>query len=132
MEEKKYMGNFRNIRYTNEGYVITVALSQFNDDEKYKGYAASCQYKYDKQKGKYSLCMWLKHTSMDQKYRVEYDGIDTQYISGTQETIRENICRVVEVMMEQNHFDYFIDRYEYDMKCCEKGAEIMDAEGMSA
>ena len=126
------MGNFRNIRYSNEGYTITVALSQFNDAQKYKGYAASCQYKYNKQKEKYSLCMWLKHTSMDQKYRVEYDGIDTQYISGTQETIRENICRVVEVMMEQNHFDYFIDRYEFDMKCCEKGAEIMDAEGMSA
>ena len=74
----------------------------------------------------------LKHSTMDQKYHVEYDGIDTQYISGTRETIRENICRMWKVMMEQNHFDYFIDRYEYDMKCCEKGAEILDAEGMTA
>ena len=126
------MGRFRNIRYTDEGYSITVPLSQFNKDEKYKGYAVSCQYKYNKKKEKYSLCMWLKHSTMDQKYRVEYDGIDTQYISGTRETIRENICRIVEVMMEQNRFDYFIDRYEYDMKCCEKGAEIIDAEGMTA
>ena len=89
------------------------------------------QYKYDKQKQKYSLCMWLKHSTMDQKYRIEYDGIDTQYISGTRETIRENICRIVEVMMKQKYFDYFIDRYEYDMKCCEKGAEILDAKGMT-
>lgn len=126
------MGRFRNIRYTDEGYSITVTLDQFSDDEKYKGYAASCQYKYDKQKEKYSLRMWLKHAVMDQKYHIEYDGIDTQYISGTRETIRENICRIVKVMMEQNHFDYFIDRYEYDMKCCEKGAEILDAEGMTA
>ena len=126
------MGRFRNIRYTDEGYSITVALDQFGDDEKYKRYAASCQYKYDKQKEKYSLRMWLKHAVMDQKYRVEYDGIDTQYISGTRETIRENICRIVKVMMDQHHFDYFIDRYEYDMKCCEKGAEILDAEGMTA
>lgn len=126
------MGKFRNITYANEGYSITVALSQFNDDEKYKGYSASCQYKYDKRKEKYSLCMWLKHASMDQKYRVEYDGIDTQYISGTRESIRENVCRIVEVMMEQNRFDYFIDRYEYDMKCCEKGSEILEAEGLTA
>ena len=126
------MGRFRNITYANEGYSITVALSQFNDDEKYKGYSASCQYKYDKRKEKYSLCMWLKHASMDQKYHVEYDGIDTQYISGTRESIRENVCRIVEVMMVQNRFDYFIDRYEYDMKCCEKGAEILEAEGLTA
>lgn len=125
------MGNFKNIWYTNEGFAITINLSQFNDDEKYRGYAASCQYKYDKQKQKYSLCMWLKHSTMDQKYHVEYDGIDTQYISGTRETIRENICRIVEVMMKQKYFDYFIDRYEYDMKCCEKGAEILDAKGMT-
>ena len=126
------MGRFRNIRYTDEGYSITVALDQFSDDEKYKRYAASCQYKYNKKKQKYSLRMWLKHSTMDQKYHVEYDGIDTQYISGTRETIRENICRIVKVMMEQKRFDYFIDRYEYDMKCCEKGAEILDAEGMTA
>lgn len=126
------MGKFRNITYANEGYSITVALSQFNDDEKYKGYSASCQYKYDKRKEKYSLCMWLKHASMDQKYRVEYDGIDTQYISGTRESIRENVCRIVEVMMEQNRFDYFIDRYEYDLKCCEKGMEVLESEGLTA
>ena len=126
------MGNFKHIRYSNEGYAITIGLFQFSDDDKYKGYAASCQYKYDKKEGKYLLCMWLKHSTMDQKYRVEYDGIDTQYISGTRETIRENICRIVEVMMKQNRFDYFIDRYEYDMKCCEKGAEILDTEGITA
>ena len=126
------MGNFKHIWYANEGYAITINLSQFSDDEKYKGYAASCQYKYDKEKEKYLLCMWLKHSSLEQKYRIDYDGIDTQYISGTRETIRENICSIVEVMMEQSRFDYFIDRYEYDMKCCEKGAEILDAEGMTA
>ena len=126
------MGRFKNIRYIDEGYAVTVALSQFDDNEKYKGYAASCQYKYDKEKEKYLLCMWLKHSSLDQKYRIEFDVIDTQYIPGTRETIRENICRIVQVMMEQSRFDYFIERYEYDMKCCEKGAEILDKEGLTA
>lgn len=126
------MGRFKNIRYIDEGYAMTVALSQFDDNDKYKGYAASCQYKYDKEKEKYLLCMWLKHSSLDQKYRIEFDGIDTQYIPGTRETIRENICRIVQVMMEQSRFDYFIERYEYDMKCCEKGAEILDKEGLTA
>lgn len=126
------MGNFRNIKYTYEGSSIMIPLTQFSEEDIYKGYAASCQYKFNKKEQKYMLCMWLKHKTMDQKYRVEYDGIDTQYISGTRDTIQENICRVVEVMMEQHYFDYFINRYEYDMKCCEKGAEILDAEGLTA
>ena len=131
MEDVNLKG-YNNIKYFNEGYGMTLPLSQFNSDEKYRGYAASCRYKYIKDKDKYSLSMWLKHKTIDSLFRIEYEGIDTQYISGDRDTIRDNICRIVQQMMEQSRFDYFIDRYEYDMKCCEKGAEILDGEGMTA
>ena len=126
------MKGYNNIKYFSEGYGMTLPLSQFNSDEKYRGYAASCRYKYIKDKDKYSLSMWLKHKTIDSLFRIEYEGIDTQYISGDRDTIRDNICRIVQIMMEQSRFDYFIDRYEYDMKCFEKGSEILDAEGMTA
>ena len=131
MEDVNLKG-YNNIKYFSEGYGMTLPLSQFNSDEKYRGYAASCRYKYIKDKDKYSLSMWLKHKTIDSLFRIEYEGIDTQYISGDRDTIRDNICRIVQIMMEQSRFDYFIDRYEYDMKCFEKGSEILDAEGMTA
>lgn len=126
------MRKVKNVWYTDEGYSITVRLSQFNKDIRYKGYAASCQYRFSKKDGKYMVRMWLMRPTSGKKFKIEYEEIDTQLLSGTRDTIRENICRVVEQMMMNGNFDQFIDQYEYDMKCCEKGAEIFDAEDMTA
>ena len=40
--------------------------------------------------------------------------------------IREHICRIVEQMVHNGIFDKFIDRFEFDMLCCEKGFEILN------
>lgn len=122
------MGKFRHIWYTDEGYSINLKLSQFDDDSKYKGFSASCQYRYDKEANKYILRMWLVHNTIDGMFKLDHEGIDTQYISGSRDTIRENICRIVEQMMTNKLFDEYIDRYEYDMKCWDKGIEVMDNE----
>lgn len=126
------MGEWIDVRYDNEGHGILLSLSQFNRDPKYKGYAVSCQYRFDKKAQKYAVCMWLKHRSMNSKYRVEYEGIDRQYISGTRETICENICRVVDQMMLNGFFDEYIDQFEYDMKCFDAGYELLNKAGESA
>ena len=118
--------NNRRYRYRNDGYSVTLSLSQFNGNKKYRGYSATCRYKYNKKDNKYIVSMWLQHTSFDGLFRIEYEGIDTQPLSGTRKTIRENICRVVEQMVRNGYFDLFIDRYEYDMECCEKGSEIVE------
>ena len=125
------MDSYKDITYTNDGYGMTVLLSQFNKDPKYLGYAASCQYKYIKKENKYLLRMWLKHKSFDGLFRIEYEGIDTQYISGSRKNIQENICRIISQMMAHKYFDLYIDRFEYDIKCCEKGSEYV-SEGVSA
>lgn len=119
------MNNHGYISYDVEGYTIRISLSQFSDDKKYRGYAASCTYKYDKKRDKYSLHMWLKHKSIDSKFKLEYEGIDKQYISGTIETIRHNICLIVQKMMENGLFDEYIDQFEDDMKCFDKGYELL-------
>ena len=122
------MGKYNNIRYRDEGYAITIQLSQFNSDPMYDGYAASCQYQYNKQKEKYSLRMWLMHKSFDGKFKLEFESIDTQYISGTRETIRGNICRVVDQMMKNGFFDEYIGWFEYDLECFRRGDEVLRVE----
>ena len=52
MEVYIAMGNFRNIKYTYEGSSIMIPLTQFSEEDIYKGYAASCQYKFNKKEQK--------------------------------------------------------------------------------
>ncbi len=120
------MGKYLNIRYTNEGYGISIPLSQFSQDEKFKGYAAMCQYKYDKEKEKYTLHMWIKRNDISGLYKIDHEDIDTQYISGDRDSIRSNICRIVEQAMLHDFFDPYINEFEYMTTCCDKGNELLE------
>lgn len=113
------------LRFENKGYVIEVNLPE---DDKYKGYSIECRYHYDTQKEKYLISMWLKHKLIENKFKIDLQKIDTQYISGTKETIRPNICRIVEQAAQTGFFDEYIQTFEYLMKCFEKGNELIENE----
>ncbi len=105
-----------------KGYTIDIDLPK----DKYNGYSAECTYRFDKKNQKYALSMWLKRNDLDEKFKIESEKIDTQYISGTKETITENICRVVEQMVIGNRFDEYVKRFEYTVKCFEVGCEALN------
>ena len=102
------------VKYTNKGYTIEINLPE---ECGYEGYSVECTYQYDKLKEKYLLSMWLKKNGINGKFKIDSQEIDTQYISGTKETIRQNICRIVEQASLSGFFDYYIERYEYTHKC---------------
>lgn len=112
-------------KYKAKGYTIEIKLS---GKYKSKGYSVECTYKFDKTKEKYLLSMWLKKDNIDNKFKIDSQGIDTQYINGTKETIRQNICRIVDQASSSGYFDYYIQRYEYTMKCFDKGDEYFEKE----
>lgn len=105
-----------------KGYTIEIDLPK----ERYDGYSAECTYKFSKKEQKYALSMWIKRNDLDEKFKIESEKIDTQYISGTRETIVNNICRIVEQMVISNSFDEYIQRFEYTVKCFETGCEALD------
>ena len=121
------MGKCLNIRYEDEGYGIVVPLKQINKDIKYNDYSVSCHYMFKKNAGKYNLKMWLKRNDIDGKFGMVFEGIDEQLVAGTPQNIREHICRIVEQMVHNGYIDEFIDRFEYDILCCEKGYEVLTA-----
>lgn len=100
------------MRYKNNGYSIDINLTG-----KYNGYSVECQYQFDKEKEKYILSMWLKRNDIDNRFRIDSQKIDTQYISGTRETIRSNICRIVEQACSTGYFDSFIRDFENLYRC---------------
>ena len=113
------------LRYKNEGYVIDVTLPE---ECGYEGYSVECRYKYEKIQDRYSLSMWLKRADIDNTFKIDGQEIDTQYISSTRETIKQDICRIVEQASFSGFFDYYIERYEYTCKCFDIGSDVVDKE----
>lgn len=116
-----------------KGTTLTIELSDFG----YENYFAECAYHFDKREGKYSLSIWLNRNDLEDRMRLSSKKIDTQYISGTRETIVENVCRIVHqaatVADEDGikFFDHFVERYEYELKCFERGNELFEHERLA-
>lgn len=105
-----------------EGYTIRIQLTEYG----YEGYSVKCTYKYNKQKEKYSLSMWLKRDDIDDDFKIDSQEIDTQYIPGTKETIEDNVCRIVEQAALSGYFDHYIERFKYTYDCFELGNELFE------
>ena len=66
--------------------------------------------------------------------KVSSKKVDAQYLSGTRETIVENICRVVHYAVtavkddKTRYFDRYVERYEYELACFGRGNELFEQE----
>ena len=114
-------------RYKNKGYTMEIRLPK----DKYKGYSVECRYQYNKKEEKYLISMWLLRDTIDDRFKIDSQKIDTQYISGTRETIRPNICRIVEQACSTGYFDSFIRDFEKLYECFDKGFELLSKESES-
>lgn len=110
-----------------KGQTIEINLSKWG----YKNYIAECTYHFDKNEKKYLLSVWLNRNDIEDRMKISSKMVDTQYISGTRETILENICRVVYQACISGYFDYFVERYEYELKCFERGNELFEQERLA-
>lgn len=107
-----------------KGHVLDISLAEFG----YEDYYAECMYRYIKSKEKYALSVRLYRYDIDDQMKISNQGIDTQYISGTKDTIEENICRVIHEMCVNKHFDDYVERYEYYLNCFDRGNELFEKE----
>lgn len=113
------------------GNNLTINLSQFG----YKDYFVECLYYFNKKEEKYALSVYLCRNDLEDRMKLSCKHIDTQYISGTRETIVEYICRVIYQLANnivndngEKYLDYFVDRYEYELACFERGNELFEQE----
>lgn len=116
-----------------KGQNVEINLSNLG----YKGYIVECAYYFDKRENKYSISMWLNRNDIEDRMRLSSKKVDTQYIPGTRETIVENICRIVHqaaTVPDENgrkYFDRYVERYEYELKCFERGNELFEQERLA-
>lgn len=119
MEETKMLKKIR------EGYTIRIELPV---ECGHNGYSVKCTYKYNKRLDKYMLDMWLMRNDIDDEFQIRSQEIDKQPISGTRETIEDNICKIVEYASLSGYFEEFIQRYEYTYGCFDRGNELFGQE----
>lgn len=116
-----------------KGQTVEIDLSKWG----YKDYFVECTYCFDKRKGKYLFSMWLNRSDIEERMKLSSKKVDSQYISGTRETIVENICRIVHyastVATEDGtkYFDRFVARYEYELACFTRGNEMFEQEELN-
>ena len=121
------------IRPRRKGNTLTISLTKWG----YPNYIAECTYHFDKKAEKYSLSMWLNRTDVEDRMKLSSKKVDTQYISGTRETIIGNICRIVHQAATvvndegEKYFDKYVKRYEYELACFERGNELFEQEELS-
>ncbi len=121
------------MRPKHKGNMLVIDLSKYG----YPCYTVECTYHFDKKENKYSLSMWLNRNDIGDRMKISSKKISTQYISGTRETIIEDICRVVyyaatvaDKDTKKKYFDKYIDRYEYELACFERGNELFEKEAL--
>lgn len=113
------------LRYENEGSLISIPLPG-----KYRkgGYVVECRFIYNKENDNYLLSMWLRRSDIDDKFKIDSQKIDTQIVNGTRETIKINICQIVDQLSRSGFFDYYVDRFEYTYTCFDRGNELFEEE----
>ena len=116
------------LRYFNKGYTIEINIPE---EYGYKGYSVVCTYRYVKQERKYLLSMWLRRKDIGDKFKIESQEIDTQFIESEKEDINENICKIVEQAASTEFFNKCIESYEYTYKCFDKGDETFESERLA-
>lgn len=112
------------------GNTLTISLTKWG----YPNYIVECEYHFDKTKEKYSLSIWLNRIDLEDRMNISSKKVDAQYISGTKDTIIENICRIIHqaaTVVDNKgikYFDKYVKRYEYELRCFEKGNELFEQE----
>lgn len=97
----------------------------------HEGYCVECTYRHVKNKDKYLLSMWLRRKDIQNGFNLAPQEADTQYITSTRETIVKDICKIVESASLMDFFERYIQRYEYEQRCFERGNELYEKERLS-
>lgn len=116
-----------------KGHAMEFSLSKWG----YGNYTAECTYHFDEKEGKYSLSMWISRDDVGDRMKISSKEVDTQYIPGTEGTVVENICRIVHQAATaagengKRYLDRFVERYEYELRCFERGNDLFEAERLA-
>ncbi len=108
-------------KYRSSDNIITIDL--------HNGYTVIAITTYENDKSCYITTLLLKDNTFDDWKLIE--GAEKLEFNATPKTINSAILKQVSDFLDEGFFDYYIQRYEYETKCCDIGDEIMQNERLS-
>lgn len=105
-------------KFNNSKDVITIDL--------HNGYSVIAVTGLDVENRVYTTTLFLKENTIDTWKLVE--NAENLEFHVNQNTINSAILKKVSSFLEEGFFDYYIERYEYELKCFDIGNEIAEKE----
>ena len=105
-------------KFNNSNDVITIDL--------HNGYTVIAVTGFDTENGVYATTLFLKDNTIDTWKLVE--NAENLEFHANHNTINSAILKQVSTFLQEGFFDYYIQRYEYEMKCFDKGNSIYEKE----
>ena len=105
-------------KLNNSNEVITINL--------HNGYSVIAVTGFNIENEVYTTTLFLKDNTIDTWKLVEQ--ADRLEFHANQNTINSTILKKVSEFLKEGFFDYYIERYEYELKCFDKGNEIAEKE----
>ena len=105
-------------KFNNSNDVITINL--------HNGYSVIAVTGFDVENRAYTTTLFLKENTIDTWKLVE--NAENLEFHANQNIINSAILKKVSEFLKEGFFDYYIERYEYELKCYDAGNEISEKE----
>ena len=92
----------------------------------HNGYTVIAITGFNTQNRVYATTLFLKDNTIDTWKLVE--NAENLEFHANHNTINSAILKQVSTFLQEGFFDYYIQRYEYEMKCFDKGNSIYEKE----
>ena len=105
-------------KFNNSNDVITIDL--------HNGYTVIAVTGFDDENRVYTTTLFLKDNTIDTWKLIE--NSENLEFHANHNTINSAILKQVYTFLQEGFFNYYIQRYEYEMKCFDKGNSIYEKE----
>lgn len=85
---------------------------------------------FDFEKKKYKVTFYIKENSIDTIELMERQE-NIEFIAD-KKTINSIILKHVGILLQEGFFDYYMERYDYMIKCFEKGNALFEKERLNS
>ena len=105
-------------KFNNSNDVITIDL--------HNGYTVIAITGFNAENRVYTTTLFLKENTIDTWKLIE--NAENLEFHANHNAINSAILKQVSTFLQEGFFDYYIQRYEYEMKCFDKGNSIYEKE----
>lgn len=109
-------------KFNNTNDVITIDL--------HNGYTVIAVTGFDIENRVYITTLFLKENTIDTWKLIE--NAENLVFHAYDNTINSAILKQVSTFLQEGFFDYYIQRYEYEMKCFDAGNDLAESERLNA